>query len=107
MSNIQTVDVHTLKQWLENNEVILIDVREVDEVKAARIPGSIHIPLAHCSAQTIPEHEGKKLAFQCAVGGRSAKACQIYLGFNSDSTPYNVEGGIQAWIASGFSIEQG
>ncbi|MGD1856795.1 MAG: rhodanese-like domain-containing protein [Leptolyngbyaceae cyanobacterium] len=37
---LQEVDVITLKQWLENQEALLIDVREPAEYVAEHIPGA-------------------------------------------------------------------
>lgn len=107
MSQIKNIDVVALKHWLDNQEAILIDVREADEVKAAHIPGSIHIPLNACSIDSIPHDENKKLVFQCAKGGRSAKACQWCMGMQPDKEIWNLEGGIEAWIAAGFPVNKG
>jgi rhodanese-related sulfurtransferase len=46
----------------------------------------------------------KELVFICAVGSRSALACEFAaaMGFKE---LYNVEGGTDAWIKAGYAVE--
>ena len=46
MTEINRVDVRTLKFWLDSNQAIIIDVREPDEYKEGHIKGAINIPLS-------------------------------------------------------------
>lgn len=43
---LQVVDASTLKQWLEAQQVILVDVREPSEYAEERISNAIPIPLS-------------------------------------------------------------
>ena len=43
--SIINIDCKTLKKWLENNEVILIDVRELSEYQSGHIDQANLIPL--------------------------------------------------------------
>ena len=55
----ERIDVDVLKQQLDAGEtILLIDVREDDEVVSGSIPGSIHIPLGQLEArmQDIPKN---------------------------------------------------
>ena len=77
-------------------QVVLIDVREPDEVERCRIAGSTTIPM-----KQIPEHVGtlpkdKHLLIQCHHGGRSMRVTQ-FLRANGFSAVSNVAGGIDAW----------
>jgi len=77
-------------------QVLLIDVREPDEVEICRIPGAEPIPM-----RQIPEHVGtlpkdKHLLIHCHHGGRSLRVTQ-YLRANGFTAVTNVAGGIDAW----------
>ena len=102
---INSINSQTLKLWLEKQEAILLDVREISENKTARIANSILIPLANVDIDKLPDLNGKKLVVHCKSGMRSLSACQILLAQNPDLEIYNLEGGIQSWIASGYEIQ--
>lgn len=104
-SHIETVDSKTLKQWLDNDEAIVIDVREVEEYNRAHIKGAILIPVGTCSASSIPHNPNKKIVFQCKAGVRGHKACEICVKAVPDGVVYNLEGGLDAWIAGGYPVE--
>jgi rhodanese-related sulfurtransferase len=101
------VNAQTLKQWLDNNEVVLIDVREPDEYRDAHIKGSVLLPLGTLSAAALPSATGKKLVMQCKSGGRSARACAKLIEENSALQPINLAGGIMGWIEEGLPVEKG
>lgn len=120
---IPTVDVFTLQKWLDNGEACLIDVREVDENKAARIEGAKLVPLSQVCIEKITNakcgnpncdcqdcgHQNckcrdKKLVIHCRSGKRSEMACERLLEENPDLEIYNLEGGIMAWASAGNKI---
>ncbi|MBA2649024.1 MAG: rhodanese-like domain-containing protein [Legionella sp.] len=102
--NIKTIDVPTLKQWLDSQEVVLIDVREPDEIAQARIPGSISQPLGGISLEQLPSLDNKKLVMYCKAGMRSRLACEKLLAQNHSLEVYNLEGGIMSWIQQGQKL---
>lgn len=104
---IPTINVETLKAWLDKNEVLLVDVREADEYAASHIPGALLLPLSQFSPLKLPEHPGKKLVIQCLGGKRSAMACQATMIAIPGIDVYNLEGGINSWAAAGFAIVEG
>jgi len=105
MSHIEPVDCATLKSWLDNDEAILIDVREVDEYNAAHIKGSILIPVGTCSPSSVPHNPNKKIVFHCKAGIRGGKACEVCAGAQPEKVVYNLEGGLDRWIAEGYPVE--
>ena len=96
---IKTVDVKTLKQWLENDEVFLLDVREVDEYKESNIKQAVLMPLATVNLEEITKHNpaNKKIAIHCRSGKRSMNACNTLFMQDPSLELYNVEGGILAY----------
>ena len=105
MSNVKAVDCKTLKEWIDNNEAIIIDVREVHEYETAHIKDAILIPVGTCSAESIPHNPEKKLVFHCKAGIRGGKACEVCANAMPEKTVYNLEGGLDAWIAKGYPVE--
>lgn len=85
-----------VQQRLENGEQLnLIDVREVDEVKAGHIPGATNIPLGLLEFRAHELDKNKPYIMVCRSGGRSGQASQ-YLenqGFNVT----NMVGGMLSW----------
>ncbi len=99
-SNAQ--DVHN---WLENDEAVLIDVREAEELALARVPGAIHIPMSAFNPGRLPDVEGKKPVFLCAMGIRSQQVGQYLLDHDILDEAYNLTGGLQSWAQFGLPIE--
>lgn len=101
-SVIPTVDPITAQQWLEQEEAIMIDVREPEEYATMHIPGTTLIPLGTIHAQDLPPLANKKLIIHCQSGKRSNMACEKLLAANPHITLYNLEGGILAWQHAGL-----
>lgn len=91
---------HEVKAWQDRDEILLVDVREVNEYAVERIHGALLYPLSTFDARAIPR-DGRKLVLHCAGGRRSATAAQQLqqAGFG-DVT--HLAGGLQAWKAAGL-----
>lgn len=78
----------------------LLDVREADEVEAARIEGSHWIPLGDLErrlGELQPlKNSGEPIVVHCRSGARSAKAVE-FLQSRGFRGVENLDGGIQAW----------
>jgi len=98
---ITNINSETLKNWLKNNETVVIDVREPLEYEAQYIEGSTLMPLDTVSLDKIPQSEGKKLVIHCLSGKRSLAACNKLLSQDPNIEIYNLEGGILAWVEAG------
>lgn len=95
---IKNINCETLKNWLNSDEAILIDVREPAENEARKIEGSYLIPLAQISKKSLPNLGTKKLVIHCHSGKRSFAACSKILSEDPNLEVYNLEGGILSWI---------
>lgn len=102
---IETVSVQDLYFALEDEETILVDVRETVEREAdGAIPGSVHAPRGLLEFQADPESPSykdaldpkRRLILYCGTGGRSALAAKTLLdmGFNNVAS---LAGGYAAW----------
>jgi rhodanese-related sulfurtransferase len=103
--NIHSVDCKTLQSWLQNKQAVLVDVRETAENKVVRIQEAELIPLGEINLSLLPEFDDKKLVLHCKSGKRSFAACQRLLAQNPSLEIYNLEGGIESWIANGFEVK--
>ena len=100
------ISVDDLANLLEN-EILLIDVRQLDEYQSGHVAGAVHIAL-----QEIPNRveecvsaHGSPTYFICKVGGRSAQACEYLAGESLNVV--NIAGGTLAWLHSGRDVVLG
>lgn len=87
-----------LKQRLDNGEDIqIVDVREANEVAVARLPNSIHIPLAQVLNRMAEIDPARETVVHCKMGVRSAKAIEALQRSGFTGNLLNLKGGITAW----------
>lgn len=103
---VEDLTVEQVKAGLEEGSILLVDVREPNELAAERIPGAIDFPLSDFDPSALPDPEGRRLVFTCRSGRRSvtaSKAAQA-AGLPHDA---HMAGGILAWKAAGFDTQTG
>jgi len=105
--SLKNIDAKTLKEWVDADEVVVIDVREPAEHSTKKIDGTILLPVGRICTGDLPELGGKKLVVHCLKGGRGENACQKILSEQFEGEIYNLEGGIEAWEAAGLPVEKG
>lgn len=93
MKDITPKEVEQLLK--EGKKLNIIDVREVDEVAAGKIPGAVNIPLGLIEYRMQELDKSKEYVMVCRSGGRSGRATQLleYNGYNV----INMTGGMLAW----------
>jgi len=97
MQYIKEVEAKELAQWIESNQNLrVIDVREMREISAGTINGAIPLPLATLPVRIGEFENEEKLVLVCRSGARSAHACG-FMQQNGFSNVYNLRGGILAW----------
>lgn len=93
---MKTILPTEVQQKLEAGEVIhVIDVREVEEVEAGRIPGVIHIPLGLLEFRMHELDKQTPYIMVCRSGGRSGQATAFLEAQGFDVT--NMSGGMLEW----------
>jgi len=104
MYSVEEVDVTTLVQWLQQNDLVsLIDVRSPAEMNRGIIEGSEALPM-HLVPLRPPEPKpGEKLVIYCRSGARSAQVC-AFLGQRGMTDIYNLRGGVIAWQSAGLPL---
>lgn len=94
------------KKMLDKGNVQLVDVRQPNEYTAAHINGAVLIPVDQLFGRISEVAEDREIIFHCAVGVRSALACEMAAAMGRTRC-YNMEGGIDAWKAAGLPWESG
>lgn len=104
-SNVHMVSPATVSQWLADAQVVLIDVREVNEHAAERIKGALNMPLSSFEPAQLPAiPEGKKLVFHCRSGQRCGMAAGKMVAAGYSGEINRLEGGIMGWRAAGLPV---
>ena len=103
MSAFMTIDAATLHGMMKQDNLILIDVRNDDEVARGIIQGAKHIPLANIPQEFDKIHKKSSVVFYCHSGVRSAHAAS-YLAQHDYPDVYNLAGGVIAWADAGYTF---
>jgi len=99
---IPEIDANTLKSWLADESVVLIDIREQDEYARENIPESRLVSLSKFGNHDFDQdHLDKRVVFHCASGNRTAMAA-IELLNTGFSEVYILKNGIAGWKAAGL-----
>ncbi|MBI4125735.1 MAG: molybdopterin-synthase adenylyltransferase MoeB [Deltaproteobacteria bacterium] len=90
----------------KNSATVIIDVREPDEWKEARIPGAIHIPrgFLEFKIETLVPDKSTPVVCHCAGGMRSLLSAKTLrdLGYTNVCS---MSGGFKAWKEAGLPFE--
>jgi rhodanese-related sulfurtransferase len=103
---VRNLTVQEVKAGMDAGRILLVDVREPDELAAESIPGAVEMPLQSFDPSGLPDPGDKLLVFSCRSGNRSVNASLIA---QAAGLPYNAHmaGGIRAWKEAGFETRKG
>ncbi len=107
MSQVVDSTATDVKTWLDDDQAILIDVREPSELAQSRVAGALHMPLSAFNPEQVPTGEARKLVFMCAHGVRSFQVGQYLLDQGLLKEVYHVVEGIVGWQRAGLPVETG
>jgi len=94
---MRQVAPQTLRQMLDTAEpVVLLDVREPEEVALVRLSGSVHIPMGEIPGRLHELDPDAQIVVYCHHGIRSANVA-AYLAQRDFTDVANLAGGIDAW----------
>lgn len=99
------IQVEEARKLIDSDAVQVVDVREPEEYARGHIPQAVLVPLGALLDRPRDYLRRDSLLFVCAVGERSALACEMAaaLGFTK---VYNLEGGTEGWSSRGYPIEK-
>ncbi|WP_151734799.1 rhodanese-like domain-containing protein ['Paenibacillus yunnanensis' Narsing Rao et al. 2020] len=99
MNDIPQMTPQELRARLAAGEkLVLIDVREDDEVAFGMIDGAEHIPMGEIPAHADELPADAELVFICRSGARSQRVCEYLQQFGLKAS--NLSGGMIAWNES-------
>ena len=105
LSNIPQLSVNEAVRLMNDDNVVLLDVRESSEYSSGHIRDSIHIPIASLNKRVgeLEKHKNKQILAYCRSGSRSNTACRSLskLGFENVS---NMAGGIMSWSSANLPV---
>ena len=94
-------------QLMNNEDVVVVDVREPSETAGGKIAKAIQIPFSSLQARVgeLDKHKGKNLLIYCKTGARSGSACKE-LGKAGFDKVHSLSGGILAWQEAHLPISK-
>ncbi|ADE54877.1 rhodanese-like domain-containing protein [Coraliomargarita akajimensis] len=83
-------------KMFEQGDVILLDVRDADELEICKIDGAQHIPMTQIPQNLDHLPRDQRLVVFCHHGMRSQHVCLFLEGHGLDNA-VSMTGGINAW----------
>ena len=104
---VQNVKPDEFEKLSKEKDTVILDVRTPREFGEGHIPGAVNVDW---NSKDFAEKVGaldksKTYLVHCAVGGRSARACDKLSKMDFPHL-YNLEGGIMAWQRAGKAVEK-
>jgi len=103
MSAYNEISAQDLSLMLTNQPLLLVDVRNNDEVARGVIQGAVHIPLALLPIQYESLTKVENIVFYCHSGVRSAHAVAFATSKGCKHV-FNLSGGVLAWVREGYPL---
>jgi phage shock protein E len=104
-SPFDSVDVETYERdYYQQQNHVLIDVRTAGEFKSGHIPGARNIPLNQLSDKLDKIPTNKPVIVVCRSGNRSGSACHTLTKAGYDNV-INLRGGTMRWQMAGNAVE--
>jgi len=93
-----TITGSQFQKMINNNGILILDVRSSEEYKKGHIPNAKNLPVDTLSSKlsTLNSYKDSEIVVYCASGGRSARACDI-LSKNGFNKVYNLSGGVSSY----------
>jgi rhodanese-related sulfurtransferase len=94
-------------QLMNNEDVVVLDVREASETGGGKIAKAVQIPVGAVKTRIaeLDRHKDKTLLVYCKTGARSAAACKE-LGQHGFDKVYSLNGGLLAWQEAHLPISK-
>lgn len=106
-SKVQNITPMELNMRLEmGEEIFILDIRNYDEWLSGHIPGATHVhrDLMEMRIESLVPDYDTEFVVNCKSGGRSLLAAEQLMRMGYKNV-LNLEGGMLAWIKSGYPIQ--
>ena len=90
---------------INDDDPLILDVREANEVAQGKIRGACHIPMSKLAARLgeLDKERGRKVLVYCRSGQRSGHAAGLLKKHGFEEV-YNLQGGILAWESDNLPV---
>ena len=94
-------------QLMNNEDVVVLDVREASETAGGKIAKAVQIPVGAVKTRIteLDKYKDKTLLVYCKTGARSGAACKE-LGKNGFSKVFSLNGGLMSWQEAHLPISK-
>ncbi|BAT61113.1 inner membrane protein YgaP [Variibacter gotjawalensis] len=99
--NVRDMTPEEVAAGLTEGRILLVDVREPNEIAAEAYPDAVDAPLSTFDPSQLPDPQGRQVVFACRSGRRSITAS---LAAQAHGLPYkaHLAGGIIGWKEAGL-----
>ncbi len=94
-----------LNERLKEEDTFVLDVRSKEEYEQGRIPGAVNIYVGELNDLLAEIPSDRTVVSVCSTGNRSGLGASILMRKGFESV-YNLIGGMKAWKAKGYPVEQ-
>ena len=105
MKSYTEIEAADLFDLITKPRVLLVDVRNDDEVARGVIPGAMHIQLAMLPVRYEKLKNANTVVFYCHSGVRSAHAADFAVNKGVKDV-FNLVGGVLAWGKAGYDLSK-
>ena len=101
----QVVDTNGAVSLMDDDELLIIDVREEKERKAGFLSNDLNIPMGQVKAKMDTLDKSKNILVYCKSGTRSDRIADI-LSKNDFQKVSSLKGGFNAWLKPDLPIQR-
>jgi rhodanese-related sulfurtransferase len=101
----QWIEPAELAECIDDQQLVVLDVREAAEWRGGHIDGALHIPMTELGARLHELDPGRPIVAVCRSGNRSGMVTQALSARGYDVT--NLDGGLMAWARAGLPLVAG
>ena len=101
----QVVDTNGAVSLMDDDELIIIDVREEKERKAGFLSNDLNIPMGQVKAKMDSLDKSKNILVYCKSGTRSDRIADI-LSKNDFQKVSSLKGGFNSWLKADLPIQR-
>ena len=107
LSKIPQLNVNDAVRLMNDDSLVVLDVRESSEYSSGHIRDSIHIPISSLSKRVseLDKFKTQKILAYCRSGSRSNHACRI-LSKQGFENVNNLAGGIIGWSSANLPLSK-
>jgi rhodanese-related sulfurtransferase len=105
--SLEAVEKKALVGRIRKGDVILLDVRPVEEYRAAHIPGAVSVPLKELTLRLLKLPRNKEIVAYCRGPYCVLAAQAVKMLRTKGFRAVRLEDGIPEWRAQGFSVVAG